>query len=415
MLERTTARADVETPAPRNWLSAMKARVTQLGKRSGLLSVALLSIAAIGAGYAFLSYRPVTVRVAGVSANVPVRVFGLGTVEARVLSKVGFEVGAAVTELNADHGDIVKEGTVLARLHATQQDAKEARAKAAVLSAEATIKKAEVNLTKTRAILAQRLTANRRKQQLVESRVTSLQLAEEAQRDEDVAKADVLVAESDIEVAKAQLSDARAQHKYEKAILDQHTLVAPFDALVIERHKELGTVIKAGDPIFTLVASDSVWALAYVDESRAGAIKEGQPAEVRLRSLPQQVFSAKVVRIGIESDRVTEERRVHVKCDVCPVRFHLGEQAEVLIQVAILEKATLVPEAAVTGFDGSKGTVWTVEDGRLARRAVSFGHRTEDSRLQIVAGLPDGALVVSEITSALQEGRSARTVAEAKR
>ena len=76
----------------------------------------------------------------------------------------------------------------------------------------------------------------------------------------------MLVAESDIEVAKAQLSDARSQYNYEKAVLDQHTLIAPFDALVIERLKELGTVIKAGDPIFTLVASDSVWALAYVDE-----------------------------------------------------------------------------------------------------------------------------------------------------
>ena len=42
----------------------------------------------------------------------------------------------------------------------------------------------------------------------------------------------MLVAESDIEVAKAQLSDARSQYDYEKAILDQHTLLAPFDALV---------------------------------------------------------------------------------------------------------------------------------------------------------------------------------------
>ena len=403
-----------DTLASATWLSAIKAQAALLNKRTGLLAIAL-SLIAIAAGYLFLSYRPITVTVAEVSVNVPVRVFGLGTVEARVLSKVGFEVGAAVTELNADHGDTVNQGTVLARLHTTQQEAKVARSKAAVLSAEAAIKKAEVNVTKTRAILAQRLTANRRKQQLVESRVTSPQLAEEAQRDEDVAKADVLVAESDIDVAKAQLSDARSQYDYEKAILDQHTLMAPFDALVVERHKELGTVIKAGDPIFTLIASGSVWALAYVDESRAGAIKEGQPAEVRLRSLPQQVFSAKVVRIGIESDRVSEERRVYVKCDVCPVRFHLGEQAEVLIQVAVLEKATLVPEAAVTGFDGSKGTVWTVEGGRLARRAVSFGHRTQDSRLQIIAGLPDGALVVSEISAALQEGRSARTVAETKR
>ena len=409
MLERTTAGA----LASRNWLGAVKAQAVQLSKRTALVGIALLLIA-IAAGYAFLTYRPVTVRVAGVSENVPIRVFGLGTVEARVLSKIGFEDGGAITELNADHGDIVKEGAVLARLHATQQDAKVAKAKAAVLSAEAAIKKAEVNVTKTRAILAQRVTANRRKQQLIESRATTPQLAEEAQRDEDVAKADVLVAESDIEVAKAQLADAQAQHTYEKAILDQHTLVAPFDALVIERLKELGSVIKAGDPIFTLIASGSVWALAYVDESRAGAIKEGQPAEVRLRSLPQQVFAAKVVRIGLESDRVSEERRVYVKCDVCPLRFYLGEQAEVLIQVATLEKATLVPETAVTGFDGSRGTVWTVEGGRLARRVVSFGHRTQDSRLQIVAGLPDGALVVTEISAGLEEGRSARTLAEAK-
>ena len=172
MLQRITARVGMDPLAPGNWLSAIKVRATQLGKRSGLLSIVLLSVAIIAAGYAFLSYRPITVKVAGVSENVPIRIFGLGTVEARVLSKVGFEVGAAITELNADHGDIVKEGTVLARLHSTQQDAKVARAKAVLLSNEAAIKKAEVNLTKTRAILAQRLTANRRKQQLVESRVT---------------------------------------------------------------------------------------------------------------------------------------------------------------------------------------------------------------------------------------------------
>ena len=184
MLQRTTTRADGDTLAPGSWLNAMNVRAAQLSGRTRLVSIALLSIVIAGAGYVFFSYRPITVPVAGVSENVPVRIFGLGTVEARVLSKVGFEVGAAVTKLNADHGDIVSQGTVLARLHTTQQEAKVARSKAAVLSAEAAIKKAEVNVTKTRAILAQRLTANRRKQQLVESRVTSPQLAEEAQRDE---------------------------------------------------------------------------------------------------------------------------------------------------------------------------------------------------------------------------------------
>jgi HlyD family secretion protein len=384
-------------------------------KRTRALSIGLLPIGVAGLAFAYFSLRPLEVAVAPVIENVPVRVFGLGTVEARVLSKIGFEVGAAITELNADHGDLVKQGQVLARLHATQQEAKVARANAAVLSAEVAVKKADGNVIKARAILAQRLEVNKRKQALVSRQVTSAQAAEEAQRDEDVAKAELLVAKNDIEVAKAQLSDAKAQLAYEKAILEQHTLLAPYDALVVDRQKELGTVIKAGDPIFTLVAIGSIWALAYIDESRSGAIREGQPAEVRLRSLPHQVFPARVVRVGIESDRVTEERRVYVKCEQCPVRFHLGEQAEVLITVATLPKARLVPESAVTGYDGTKGTVWTVEEGRLKRRVVSFGHRTEDARLEIVETLPQGVEVVASIDAALHEGRAARVMREAQR
>jgi HlyD family secretion protein len=384
-------------------------------KRTRALSIGLLPIGVAGLAFAYFSLRPLEVAVAPVIENVPVRVFGLGTVEARVLSKIGFEVGAAITELNADHGDLVKQGQVLARLHATQQEAKVARANAAVLSAEVAVKKADGNVIKARAILAQRLEVNKRKQALVSRQVTSAQAAEEAQRDEDVAKAELLVAKNDIEVAKAQLSDAKAQLAYEKAILEQHTLLAPYDALVVDRQKELGTVIKAGDPIFTLVAIGSIWALAYIDESRSGAIREGQPAEVRLRSLPHQVFPARVVRVGIESDRVTEERRVYVKCEQCPVRFHLGEQAEVLITVATLPKARLVPESAVTGYDGTKGTVWTVEEGRLKRRVVSFGHRTEDARLEIVETLPQGVEVVASIDAALREGRAARVMREAQR
>ena len=384
-------------------------------KRLRLFSLGLIPVGVVGLAFAYLSLRPLEVAVAPVEENVPVRVFGLGTVEARVLSKIGFEVGAAITELNADHGDLVKQGQVLARLHANQQEAKVARAKAAVLSAEVAVKKADANTVKARAILAQRLEVNKRKQQLVSRQVTSTQAGEEAQRDEDVAKAELLVAENDIEVAKAQLSDARAQLAYEKAILEQHTLLAPYDALVVDRQKELGTVIKAGDTVFTLVATGTIWALAYIDKSRSGAIREDQPAEVRLRSLPHQFFPARVVRVGIESDRVTEERRVYVKCDQCPVRFHLGEQAEILITVATLPTARLVPEAAVTGYDGTKGTVWTVENGRLKRRIVRFGHRTEGSRLEIRDELGERVEVVTHVGEALYEGRAVKAIREGKR
>lgn len=376
----------------------------------GAIAVAILAV--ISAGIFVYSNRPIGVRVATVQQNVPVRVFGLGTIEARVVSKIGFEVGATLAEVKADHGDSVAKGDVLAKLNLGEQEAKVVKGKAALLSAEVNTRKAEANLEKAIVVLAQKAEANRRKQLLVGRNVVSEQTAEETARDEAVAKADVSVARSEIEVTKAQVADARAQLLFEETMLQHRTLIAPFDAIIIERLKEPGSVIKAGDPIFTLVAPESVWGLAYIDEARAGFIAEGQSAQVRLRSMQQSTIAAKVVRIGLESDRVNEERRVWVKCLQCPGRFQLGEQAEILITVATLDKALLVPEASVKGFDGSRGQVWTVESGRLQHRTVSFRHRTEDARLELVDGLPAGAQVVIESSTAFKEGRSVRIITD---
>lgn len=379
--------------------------------RAALIGAALLA-AGVGLTW-FSSNRPVAVKVASVETEVPVRVFGLGTVEARVLSKVGFEVGATLVELNADHGDHVRKGQVLARLSLGEQEAKVAKARAALESARVNIDRAAANLKKAQAVLAQKDETNRRKQSLAGRDIVSQQSAEEALRDVAVARADVSVAESERGSAKAQLTDAKAQLQFEETMLQHRTLVAPYDAIVIERHKEAGSVVKAGDPIFSLVAVGTYWGLANVDEARAGFIEVGQKVDARKRSSPQTAFTGRVVRIGLESDRVTEERRIYVKGDKPPPHIILGEQVEFWITVATLDKALLVPEAAVQGYDGRQGTAWTVEAGRLRRRRLSFRHRTEDGKLEVVSGLPAGARIVARIQNTFREGRRA-TVAEAR-
>ncbi len=384
----------------------LRIRPKVAGPLGWLVGAGLVAGAIVLGAFAWKS-RPITVPVAVIEENVPVRVFGLGTVEARVLSRVSFEVGATLAGVYADHGDVVRKGDVLAQLSLGEQEARVAKAKADLVSAEAGSRKAQANIEKARAVLAQKQDVNRRMQSLVGRNVVAEQSAQESQRDEDVAKADVDVAVSDLEVANALVTDARAQVSFEETLLAHRTLLAPYDALVIERHKEVGAVIKAGDPVFTLMAKDSYWGLAYIDEARAGFISEGQKVDARLRSRPLDAFTGRVVRIGLESDRVNEERRVYIKGDNPPARVYLGEQAEFWITVARLDKALLVSEAAVHGFDGRQGTVWTVEDGRLHRRTVGFRHRTEDSRLEIVSGLPAGAQVVTRVTPDLREGRRA--------
>ncbi len=371
-----------------------------------LLGVLLLGAAGTAA-YVFYQHRPLAVPVVQMEKDVEIRVFGLGTVEARILSDVGFKVGGALVTLEADHGDLVSRGDVLATLDSREQEARVRRAEAAVLASTVGIRKAEASVERARAVLEQAREANRRKKALAGTNVVSQQQVDEAQRDEDVSAAEFSVARSEIEVARAQLADASAALSYEQEVLAQHTLTAPFDAVVVQRHREAGSVARDGETIFTLMAPDTVWTLAYIDEARSGSIELGQPAEVRLRSLPHAVYQAKVARIGIESDRINEERRVWVKCEQCPPRVFLGEQAEVRIMVARLDTALMVPEAAVSRFDGHRGTVWLIENGKLERRELIFGHRSEDARLEVVSVLPDGAQIVGAIVPGMREGRMA--------
>lgn len=382
-----------------------------LSKRNVLGLLAIVAMAA--GGWFFLTERPVFVPVVVAEQDTQVRVYGLGTVEARVVSKIGFEVGAALTDLLVDSNDLVTRGQVLARLHPAEQVARVARAEASVAASDAAILKAEASVTRARAVLAQREVTNARQQELAGRSAISAQTAEEAQRDVDVAAADLTVAQSEVAVVTAQAADARAALRFERTLLEHHTLKAPFDAVIVDRHAEAGEVVRAGDVIFTLMDPKTVWVQAYIDEERAGSLALGQLADIRLRSLPHAVFSGQISRIGIESDRVNEERRVWITCSDCPDQVFLGEQAEVRITIATLGSALLVPEIAVQGFDGHQGSVWVVQNGRLAQVPLIFGHRTEDARVEVVSGLPEGAQIVASPIKGLAEGRLARVTGEA--
>jgi HlyD family secretion protein len=369
----------------------------------------------VGAGVAAwaLLLTPIRVQVSHVEHDVPVQVFGLGTVEARVTSKVGFKVSGVLRKLQADVGDRAPQGAVLASLVSSEQSARVARANAAIEQADANLQRAKANLEKAQANYANAKSISERRQKLLAGNNTSVEAAETAQAAHDTAFAEVNLATSDVQVARAVIDDAKAQRQLETATLDLHTLTSPYDAMVIARQKELGSALAAGEPVFTLIDPRSVWVQAYIDESKSGEIAIGNLAEIVLRSLPGRRFHGRVARIEIESDRVNEERRVQIAFDRLPDDFHLGEQAEVFITTVRLERAVLVPEAAVADMGQGRSTVWVVHDRRLEQAEVEIGHRLLDGRVEIVKGIPDGAAVVAKPQSGFWAGRSA-TVAEGK-
>lgn len=384
------------------------ARRVRLGRRPGVALILLVAVlAALGAAYLLL-LRPLEVLVAAPRHGVPIEVYGLGSVEARVLSVIGFEVPGTISELHADQGDRVAAGAVLAVLDTRQQAARVTLGEAGVVQARAALEEAGSALVRAEVVLAQAGRTSARRQELARGRIVSEQLAEEAQTAVETAAAERLQATSRVHVAQANLEQAEATLLRERTLLDQHSLTAPFAAIVVTRHRELGAPARAADPVFDLVDPDTVWVRTYVDEALSGRLRVGQPAAIRLRSLPGQTFRGEIARIGIENDRIGEERRVEIACRDCPADFHLGEQAEAVITTARLDQALLVPHTAFEEADARGGVVWTVEDGRLRRRRIAFGHRTLDGQVEIPAGaLPPGALVLAERRRGLREGREA--------
>ncbi len=379
--------------------------------------LSLILVAGIGVGAIYLAKkRPLSVEIASIEKNIKIKVFGLGTVEARILSKIGFKVSHSIIELNVDEGDHVQKGDVLARLDSTEQQARLSMAKAGILAAKASVKGSESAILKAKTVLNQKKRTYNRQQKLYKKRSISAESVEAAKLELDTAEAELDIAKSTLLSAKALLESARAQLGVEKAALDQYILRAPYNAVITARHLELGTVVKAGEPLFTLVDPKSVWVLGHISENQAGLIAVGQDAQIRLRSRPHKLYSGKVQRIDIESDRVTEERQVYLSCEACLKQFNLGEQAEVYITTATLDKALFVPENAVDTFDERqmKGVVWILENGRLKRQHVTFGHRTLDARLSIADGISEDANVLTRLPKLLKEGRSAKVKKERK-
>jgi len=376
-----------------------------------LAALVVLGAAAFGAWALLL--RPVIVQVARSEPDVAVQVFGLGTVEARVESKIGFKVSGILVDLEADVGDRVAKGAALARLDSREQQAQVARAKAAIEQAEANLQRSTASVEKSKANYANAKSINQRRQTLVQSNVASVEETETAKTAQDAALADLNLANSDVAVAQAAIDDAKANMQLQGATLDFHTLAAPYDALVITRSKELGDAIAANDPVFSIVDPKTIWVLAYIDESKAGEIAVGQPAEIVLRSQPNRRSAGHVARIEPESDRVNEERRVEVAFDPISDNINLGEQAEVYITTVHLAHPLLVPEAAIIGLSKDHGTVWTVEDGRLQQHSATLGHRLLDGRYEITGGVPEKAQVLTQLRSGLRAGRAA-TISKAQ-
>ncbi len=368
----------------------------KLNKRQVLVATgAAIVIVALG----FVTTRmgplaPIKVTVTQVkSEKLTPSVFGIGSVEARQSWMMGPTVAGRVLRVHVDVGQAVKAGQLLAEMDPVDLDQR-LQAQDAALSKAAsvqTVANAQLADAKARRELAA-TNLNRQKELAQQNFISPSSLEGRGQ--------ELLSAQAAYEAAQANLQASRqdAQRlQAERAAIAQQKqntrLIAPSDAVVLSRDAEVGSTVVAGQAVLRLANRASLWVKLRVDQARSSGLAAGLPAQIVLRSRPQQVLTGKVERVELQADAVTEERIAQVTFDQIPASLSIGEMAEVTLQLEPAEQALVVPQASVQTHQGRSG-VWRLKGDALDFVPVQWGTSSLDGRVQALSGLATGDTVV---------------------
>jgi cobalt-zinc-cadmium efflux system membrane fusion protein len=185
--------------------------------------------------------------------------------------------------------------------------------------------------------------------------------------------------------------------------LEPGTVVtAPIAGMVTQRQVGLGQYIPsvtsgASTPVYTIGDLSRVWLIANVREADAGAVRLGQPVEVRVLALPDRVFKAQISWVAPSVDPNTH--RLPVRANVENPDGLLKPNMFAMFSIIIGEtvSAPAVPQSAMV-YEGDKARVWVAgTDRSLSLREVQVG-RSGEGLVEIHSGLSAGEKVVTRGT-----------------
>lgn len=355
----------------------------------GKLALAVAVVAAV----VVVRLRPVAVERHPVTlATVVSETLGTGTLDARTRATVAAKIAGRIDQLSADQGDRVTKDQALAHIDDADLRRQVSVAEAGWRASQSSVVRVKADRIRAQAVFDQALRERKRIEPLREANIASLEIYEQSGERLAVAEADLARSAAAIAEAEQQMSAAEENVRLFQARLAEASITAPFAGLVVRREREVGDVVVPGTTLMTVVATDTLWISAWVDESAVAAITVGQPARIVLRAEPDTPRVGTVLRVGREVDRESREFLVDVQISDPPAQWAIGQRAEVYIRTAAAEGVVSLPWRLLRTRDGVEG-VWLDDHGRAVWRPLSLGLRGLEA-VAVTAGLAAGDVVV---------------------
>ncbi len=302
-----------------------------------------------------------------------------GTLQPLRQAVVKAKVAGDVRTLTVREGETVRVGQIVARIDTTDLDARLIDRIGALESAKAQLALAE----KTR-------TMNVR---LLNDKFISQNAFDSAESSFNVAQGNVKSMEAQVQLARNALKDAVA--------------TAPLSGIVAKRHVQPGEKVAIEAPLVTVVDLTDLEVQALVPAIDVPELRIGMPVELSVDGFGDRRFEGRVERINPSTEAGTRAILVYVGLPNPNGLLKSGMFATGRIALSPAAAAPALPATAIRSEAG-QAFVWTIENGKLARRLIALGRRDNDNGLvEVKTPLPADLPILAARFDNLKDGAPA--------
>ncbi|MBU0454457.1 efflux RND transporter periplasmic adaptor subunit [Streptococcus oralis] len=326
-----------------------------------------------------------------------------GTVTAKNEQYVYFDASKGdLDEILVSVGDKVEEGQALVKYSS-------ADAQAAYDAAERAVAKADRHIEELKKARENASAAPASPQVPTEAG-----LPEQAQ----AATSSVSSIDSQISDAKDNRADAVAQLNKAQAQLDAATVLSTLEGTVVEVNRNVSKSPTGNSQVVVhVVSNENLQVKGELSEYNLANLSVGQEVTFTSKVYQDKSWTGKISYISDYPKNNGEAANAALggntgskypyTVDVTSDIGELKQGFSVSVEVKNKSKAILVPLTSVV-TENDKNYVWLVDDQKKAKKVeVTLGNADADNQ-EITSGLTDGAKVISNPTSSLEEGKEVK-------
>jgi RND family efflux transporter MFP subunit len=331
-------------------------------------------------------------------ARSTVRDVGLfsGSLQPRARFVVAPKVGGRLEKLYVDVGDVVYSGQPIATLDGQEYAQQVDQARAALAVAEANLEDARIALEAARREMKRASELRDKKIASASEFDTASDQLSQAQARHELVQAQVRQQQVALELAQARLSDARIMADWEESSGSR---------VIGERFVDVGALLKANDPIVSVLDIGSLQAAIQIPEQSYGRIRTGQSAVVTTDILPGRRFSGRVVRMAPFLQENSRQAEVWIEVPNPDGSLKPGMFVKVELEFARRENVVTIPSSALVRNEDRQGVFLVDTEAGKARFVPVTTGITDGDRVEVLDP-PLSGLVVTLGQHLLQDGSS---------